>query len=69
MRKFLWKSNLEHELRIFEIVILGAKWKDCKSRKKLVHEKFYEHKQILRTRNCYCKFMKNLLPEKHKENM
>ena len=36
---------------------------------KLVYEKFYEHEKNLRTRNCRCKFIKYLLPEKHKENM
>ena len=36
---------------------------------KLVFEKFYVHKKILRTRNYRRKFIKNLLPEKRKENM
>ena len=36
---------------------------------KLVYEKFYLHQKILRTRNCLRKFIKNLLSEKHKENM
>ena len=31
---------------------------------KLVYEKFYVHEEILRTRNCHCKFTKNLLPDK-----
>ena len=53
---------------IFEIVILDTKWKNCKSRK-FVHKKFYVHEKILRTRNGHCKFTKNLLPEKRKENM
>ena len=35
----------------------------------LVYEKFYIHEQILRTRNCRRKFIKNLIPEKPKENM
>ena len=34
-----------------------------------VYEKFYVHEQILCTRNCRRKFIKNLLPEKPKENM
>ena len=34
-----------------------------------MHEKFYIHEQILRTRNCRRKFIKNVLPEKRKENM
>ena len=36
---------------------------------KLVHGKFYVHEKILRTRNCHRRFIKNLLPEKRKENM
>ena len=36
---------------------------------KLVYEKFYEQEKILRTRTCYRRFIKNLLPEKRKENM
>ena len=49
MGKFLWKSNREHKLRIFEIVISNAKWKDCKPRKNLCKKnfthtnKFYVH--------------------------
>ena len=34
---------------------------------KLVYEKFYVHEKILRTRNCRCKFIKNLLSEKRNE--
>ena len=36
---------------------------------KLVYEKFYVHEKHLRTRNCRRKFLKNLLTEKHKENI
>ena len=36
---------------------------------KVVYEKFYVHKKILRTRNCRHRFIKNLLPEKLNENM
>ena len=36
---------------------------------KLVYEKFYVHEKILRTRDCRRRFIKNLLPEKHKEDM
>ena len=36
---------------------------------KLVYEEFYVHKKNLRTRNFRRKFIKNLLPEKRKENM
>ena len=35
---------------------------------KLEYKKFYIHEKILRTRNCPRKFIKNLLPEKRKEN-
>ena len=36
---------------------------------KLVYKKFLVHKKILPTRNCRRKFIKNVLPEKRKENM
>ena len=36
---------------------------------KLVYEKFYVHEKILRTQNCRRRSIKNLLPEKRKENM
>ena len=36
---------------------------------KLLYEKFYVYEKILRTGNCRRKFLKNLLPEKYKENM
>ena len=36
---------------------------------KFVHEKFYVHEIILRTRNYHREFIKILLPEKRKENM
>ena len=36
---------------------------------KLVYEKFYVQEKILHTQNCRSKFIKNLLPEKRKENM
>ena len=35
----------------------------------LVYEKLYVHEKILRPRNCRRRFIKNLLPEKRKENM
>ena len=38
-------------------------------KQKLVSKKFYVHEKILRTRNCRRRFIKNLLPEKRKENM
>ena len=34
-----------------------------------MYEEFYIHEKILCTRNCRRKFIKNLLPEKRKENM
>ena len=40
-----------------------------KIRQKLVYEKFYVHEKFLRTRHCRRRFIKNLLPEKRKENM
>ena len=34
-----------------------------------MYEKLYVHEKILRARNCRGRFIKNLLPEKLKENM
>ena len=34
-----------------------------------MYEKIYVHENILRTRNCRRRFIKNLLHEKRKENM
>ena len=48
---------------------LKCKMKRLQIPQKLVDEKFYVHEQILRTRNCCLKFIKNLLSEKHKENI
>ena len=50
-------SNFKHKTKRLQIP------------KKLAHEKLCEHEKILRTRNCRRKFIKNLLPEKRKENM
>ena len=36
---------------------------------KFMYEKFHVHEKNLRTQNCRRKFVKNLLPEKRKENM
>ena len=36
---------------------------------KTFYEKFYVHEKIVRTRNCRGEFIKNLLPDKRKENM
>ena len=38
-------------------------------RQKPVYEKIYVHEQILRARKYCRKFIKNLLPEKRKENV
>ena len=43
--------------------------KELQIPQKLGYEKFYVHEEILRKRNCHRKFIKNLLPEKLKENM
>ena len=50
-------SNFRHKMRRLEIP------------QKPVHQKFYLHEKILRTQNCRRKFIRNLLPEKPKENM
>ena len=50
-------SNFKHKMKRLQI------------QQNLVYEKFYVHKKILRTQNCCCRFIKNLLPEKGKENM
>ena len=55
--------------RILEIVILNTKMKTLQIPQKLLYEIFYVHGQILRARNCHREFIKNLLPEKRKENM
>ena len=36
---------------------------------KVVYENFYIHEKVLRTGNWRRRFIKNLFPEKHKENM
>ena len=36
---------------------------------KLEYEKFYIHEKHFRTRDCRREFIKDLLPEKRKENM
>ena len=52
-----WNSNFKCKMKRLQIP------------QKYVYEKFYVPEQILRTRNCRRKFIKNLLPEKCKENM
>ena len=43
--------------------------KELQITQKLVYEKFYVYEKVIRTRNCRGRFIKNLLPEKRKENM
>ena len=50
-------SNFKHKI------------KRLQTPQKILHEKLYVHEKILRTRNWGRKFIKNLLPEKRKENM
>ena len=55
--KHLRNSNFKHNMKRLGIP------------QNLVYDKFYVHEKILRTRNCRREFIKNLLPEKRKENM
>ena len=50
-------SNFKHKMKRLQIP------------QKLVYKQFYVHEKTLRTRNCHRKFIKNLLPERRKENM
>ena len=50
-------SNFKHKMKRLQIS------------QKLVYKQFYVHEKTLRTRNCRRKFIKNLLPERRKENM
>ena len=56
-------SDLQLKLRIFEIVILNTQ------NEKTVNPAKPCVQKILRTRNCRRRFIKNLLPEKRKENV
>ena len=49
--------NFKHKMKRFQIP------------QNLVYEQFYVHEKILAARNGHRKFIKNLLPEKCKENM
>ena len=69
MGKFQRKGNLEHKLRIFRSSNFKHKMKKLQIPQRLVNENFYGHEKILRTRNCRCKFIKNFLTEKNKENI
>ena len=58
------------KLRIFEIAILNTKWKDLsKSRKNLCTKNFTCTKKFYVDKIAALKSIKNLLPEKCKENM
>ena len=35
----------------------------------LIYEELYVHEKVLGTQNCRRRFIKNLLPDKRKENM
>ena len=50
-------SNFKHKMKRLQIP------------QKLLHKNFYVQEKRLHTRNCRRKFIKNLLPEKRKENM
>ena len=50
-------SNFKHKMTRLEIP------------RNLLHEKSYVHEKVLRTPKCRHKFIKNLPPEKRKENM
>ena len=50
-------SNFKHKMKRLQIS------------QELVYQKFYVHEKIFGTRNCRSEFIKNLLPEKRKENM
>ena len=60
---------MKEQVTRFQNSIFKHKIKRMQIPEKLVHEKFYIHENILRTRNCRRKFIKSLLPEKRKENM
>ena len=50
-------SNFKHKMKRQEIP------------QNILYKKFYVGKKILHAQNCHRKFIKNLLPEKCKENM
>ena len=57
MKEHFRNSNFKHKVKRLQIP------------QKLVYEKFYVHGEISPARNCRREFLKNLLPEKRKENM
>ena len=63
------KEEARTKVKHFRNRNFKPKMKRLQIQQKLVYEKFYVHEQILRARNCRRKFIKNLLPEKRKENM
>ena len=62
-------SDLQLKLRIFEIVILNTQNEKTVNPAKPCVQKIYVHEKILPTQNCRRRFIKNLLPEKRKENV
>ena len=60
-----WKPSSKH----FRNKNFKHKIKRLQISQKLVYGTFHVHEQILGTRNCRRKFIKNLLPEKRKENL
>ena len=60
---------MKEQVKHFRNSNFKQKMKRLKIPQKLVYEKFYVREKILRTRNCRRKFIKNLLPEKRKENV
>ena len=67
MRRVLMKEQPRTKVKHFRNSNFKHKMKRLQIPQKLVQEKFYD--KILRTRNCRRKFMKNLYPEKRKENI
>ena len=53
----------------FRYINFKLKMRRLQIPQKLVYKKCYLHEKILRARNCRRKLIKNLLPEKRKENM
>ena len=60
-------SSLEHKLRTFVIIILNTNEKTGNLAKACIRS--WHREKNLRTRNCRRKFMKNLIPEKRKDNI
>ena len=63
------KEQPKTEVTHFQNNNFKHKMKGLQVPQKLGYEKIYVHEKILRKWNCHRKFIKNLLPEKLKENM